>query len=117
MLRSVLKRPWLKRFAHGSPVVALLLAADMSVLAVRHLARLSGAQQRRLLALVFLSRGRPSVLSASERRELSALLLALEPRLFIGSAIRRLSPMPVPRRLLYGPRGSAARIAAAQRRR
>jgi hypothetical protein len=80
-----------------------------------HLAKLDGAQRRRLLALVRQARGRPSSLSEAERQELSALLATLEPRLFIGSTVKRLSPVPVPKRLLYGPRRNAARTAASRR--
>jgi hypothetical protein len=82
-------------------------------MAGRHMARLDGAQRRRLLTLLRKSGGRPASLSEGEREELAGLLASLEPRLFIGSALRRLSPMPIPKRLLYGPRGSSARKAAA----
>lgn len=116
VLRLVLKRSWLKRLTRGFPVLGLLLAAEVALMARGHLAKLDGAQRRRLLALVRQARGRPSSLGEAERQELGALLATLEARLFIGSAVRRLSPMPMPKRLLYGPRGSAARTAAARRR-
>lgn len=116
VLRLVLKRSWVKRFAHGFPVVGLFLAAEVGLMARGHFAKLNGAQRRRLLALVRQTRGRPSSLSEAERQELSVLLATLEPRLFIGSAVTRLSPVPMPKRLLYGARGSAARTAAARRR-
>jgi hypothetical protein len=115
VLRFVLKRSWLKRFVHGFPVVGLLLAAEVGLMARGHFAKLNGAQRRRLVALVRHARGRPSSLGEAECQELRALLATLEPRLFIGSAVRRLSPVPMPKRLLYGPRGSAARTAAARR--
>jgi hypothetical protein len=115
VLRFVLKRSWVKRLAHGFPVVGLLLAAEIALMAKGHFAKLSGAQRRRLLALVRQTRGRPSSLSEAERQELGALLATLEPRLLIGSTVTRLSPVPMPKRLLYGPRGSAARTAAARR--
>ncbi len=38
---------------------------------------------------------------------IGALVAKLEPRLFVGSAADRLSPMPVPKRLLYGSRRKA----------
>lgn len=78
------------------------------------MARLDGAQRRRLLALARKSGGRPGSLSEKEREELAALLADLEPRLFLGSTLRRLSPMPLPKRLLYGPRGSRTRKAASE---
>jgi len=116
LLRFVLKRSWIKRLAHGFPVIGLLLAAEVALMARGHAAKLNGAQRRRLLALVREAKGRPSSLSEAERQELGDLLTSLEPRLFIGSAVRRLSPVPMPKRLLYGPRGSVARTAAARRR-
>jgi hypothetical protein len=112
----LLRRAWLKRLAPGTPVGGLLLTADVALLAGRHVNRLDGAQRRRLVALARQARGRPGSLDEAERQELMALLAALEPRLFVGSALRRLSPLPLPKRLLYGARGSSARRAAAARR-
>ena len=114
MLRLVIKGAPIKRFANGFPIVGVLLAVEIAAMAWAHLAKLNGAQRRRLLALLWQSRGRPSYLSDTERGELAALVAAVEPRLFVGSTARRLSPLPVPKRVLYGPRGSSARKAAAQ---
>ena len=111
MLRTLARSRWVRRVSHGVPVARLLLVADVAMVAGRHLGRLDGAQRRRLLTLLARSRGRPSTLTAPERRELLYLLARLEPRLFLGTAVRRLSPVPVPKRLLYGPRGSPARAA------
>jgi hypothetical protein len=47
----VLKRSWVKRLAHGFPVVGILLAAEVALMARGHAAKLNGAQRRRLLAL------------------------------------------------------------------
>ena len=116
MLHLVLKAAPLRRFTKGFPIVGVLLAAEIGAMAWTHLAMLNGAQRRRLLALLGQARGRPGLLSDSEREELTALIATLQPRLFLGSATRRLSPLPVPKRVLYGPRGSLARSAAAQRR-
>jgi hypothetical protein len=116
MLRLLGRGAPLKRLSNGFPVVGALLAAEIAAMAWTHFARLNGAQRRRLLALLWQTRGRPRSLAHSEREELRALVATLEPRLFLGSAARRLSPVPVPKRLLYGPRGSAARTAAAQPR-
>jgi hypothetical protein len=55
--------------------------------------------------------GRPRSLTTPERRELQWLFARLEPRLFLGTALGRLSPVPLPKRLLYGRRGSVARAA------
>jgi hypothetical protein len=113
MLRFLTKAGPLKRLTHGIPIGAIFLAGQVAAIAWAHLAKLDGAQRRRLLALVAQSRGRPGSLSKSEREELAALFSILEPRLFLGSATKRLSPVPVPKRLLYGSRGSSARTAAA----
>jgi hypothetical protein len=112
IVRFLARHTPLKRLANSSPLVWALLAANIATMAGTHLAKLSDAQRRRLLALLWQARGRAGSLSDSERDELASLVALLEPRLFLGSATKRLSPVPVPKRLLYGPRGSAARTAA-----
>jgi hypothetical protein len=107
MLRFLLKRGPVKRLLRGVPVVALLSAAEVAMIAREHVAKLDSTERRRLLALVAHARGRPGSLSETERDELGALVAKLEPRLFVGSAADRLSPMPVPKRLLYGSRRKA----------
>ncbi len=102
------------RFVTAFPVMKTLLAAEIAAMAWAHLGKLSGAQRRRALTLLVQSRGRPGSLSDAERSELAALLASLEPRLFAGSVARRLSPLPVPKRVLYGPRGAPARKAVAE---
>jgi hypothetical protein len=84
------------------PVVKLLSAAEIALLAHDHLARLTPAERRRLIALVRAGRGRRARLTESERAELETLLVKLAPRMFMGTAVDRLSPVPLPRRLLYG---------------
>lgn len=116
MVRLLLKVVPLKRLAGGFPIMRVLLGAEVAAMAWTHFALLDRAQRRRLLALLRRTHGRPGSLSDTEREELGALIAALEPRLFLGSATRRLSPVPVPKRVLYGPRGSSARDAAARRR-
>jgi hypothetical protein len=86
------------------PVVKLLSAAELALLARDHVARLSPPERRRLVALVRVGRGRPSRLTGAERDELERLLAKLEPRLLMGEAINRLSPVPLPRRLVFGPK-------------
>ncbi len=114
MLRFLLKHAP-KRLTRGVPVLALLSAAEVALLAKAHLSKLDGAERRRLLALVAKGRGRPSSLDAAEREELAALVAKLEPRRFVGSAADRLSPVPVPKRLLYGGSRPAADGAADKR--
>lgn len=94
------KVPGLRRV----PVVRLLSAAEVAVLARDHLQRLSPAERRRLLHLVRVGRGRRARLTDRERDELEALVAKLEARRFVGDAVDKLSPVPLPHRLLYGPK-------------
>lgn len=86
------------------PVVKLLAAAELALLARDHLARLSSPERRRLVTLVRVGRGRRSRLTDAERDELEGLLIKLQPRLLVGEAINRMSPLPLPRRLVFGPK-------------
>jgi hypothetical protein len=112
MLVRLLRRSALKRAGRFVPLAQLALAAELALLAGRHIGRLNRAQRHRLVALVRRAHGRPSSLAVAERRELEELVSMLEPRVFVGSAVRRVSPVPVPKRLLYGAKGSAARESA-----
>jgi hypothetical protein len=82
----------------------VLVAGEVAVMLGKHLALLDARERRRLLALLAAGARRRGALRASERVELMALVAKLEPRLLFGSAARRLSPVPLPRRLLYGRR-------------
>ena len=115
MLRPLLRSRWVTRVSHGVPVARVLLLAQVAILAGQHLGKLDASQRRRLWTLLIRARGRPRSLSAAERRELLSLLARLEPRLLFGAAVRRVSPVPLPKRMLYGRRGSAARAALARR--
>lgn len=111
----MLSSRWLRRLGHGVPLARLLLVAEVALIARGHLLRLDRVQRRRLLGLLVRARGRPGSLNVRERAELAMLLARLEPRLFFGTALRRLSPVPLPKRLLYGPRKGAARAALVAR--
>ena len=111
MLRLLLRSPWVKRVSRGVPIARVLLAAEVALMAGRHLGRLDRKERRRLLTLLVTARGRPRSLTVAQRAELNVLVARLAPRLFLGTALRRLSPVPLPKRLLYGRRGSAARAA------
>jgi len=93
-----------RRIGKGVPAARLLLIGEIALQAGRHLARLDADERRRLLALVAQGVRRRGALSARERIELAALVAKLEPRAFVGFAVRRVSPVPVPRRLLEGRR-------------
>jgi hypothetical protein len=87
------------------PVVVLLSAAEVAILAREHYRRLTPAERRRLVALIKVGRGRTGRLTERERIELERLVAKLEPRQLLGDAAERLSPVPIPHRLLHGRRG------------
>jgi hypothetical protein len=103
--RTVERVPGFRRI----PVVKLLSAGEIALLAREPLMRLTPAERRRLVVLVRVGRGRRSRLTESERDELEALLAKVQPRLLVGEAVDRLSPVPLPRRLVYGPRRDGRR--------
>jgi hypothetical protein len=100
MLRTALRHalpkaaariPGLRRL----PVVNLLAIGELALVARRHLQDLNPAERRRLATLV--RRGRR--LSPAERDELRGLIAKLDLRGLAGSAVDRLSPIPLPKRL------------------
>jgi hypothetical protein len=99
--RAAKRVPGLRRV----PLLKLLAAAEVALLARDHLAYLTPAERRRLVSLVRIGRGRLSRLGDREREELEELPIKLGPRQLLGEAADRLSPVPLPRRLLYGRRG------------
>jgi hypothetical protein len=109
VLGLVLRSRWVTRLSRGIPVARLLALGEIALMARRHVAMLDRTDRRRLIALLARARVRPGRLTAGERAELAGLIARLQPRQFVGSAVRRLSPVPLPKRLLYGPRGGAAR--------
>jgi hypothetical protein len=102
MLRTLLTRTPVKRLVRGVPVMRLLAAAEVAVLAKQHLELLDAEQRRRLIELVRKAHGRPSSLSEAERRELGELVAALEPRRLAADAAGRVSPVPLPASWLRG---------------
>jgi hypothetical protein len=100
------------------PVLKLISIAEVGLLARDHLMRLTPAERRRLLELVRYARGRPSTLRSAERDELAELVAKLEPRLLAGQAADRISPVPLPKRVVRGPKrpGGHRRPGAAPRR-
>lgn len=92
--------------ARRLPVLKLLAAGELALIARDHLRRLTPAERRRLATLVRVGRGRRSRLTAAEQSELSGLLDKLEARRLAGETVDRLSPVPLPKRVLYGPRAS-----------
>jgi len=88
------------------PVLKLLAIAEVGMLARDHLVALTPVERHRLFHLIRLAHGRPSSLSDAERTEFAELVAKFEPRLLAGVAADKLSPVPLPKRLLRGPRKS-----------
>jgi hypothetical protein len=101
LARGATRVPGLRRL----PVMKLLAIAEVAVLARDHVSLLEPAERRRLLELVRKGRGRSRNLSADEREELAALVAKAEPRRFAGLAADKLSPIPLPRRIVEGRSG------------
>jgi hypothetical protein len=86
------------------PIFKVLAVGEIALLARSHIRRLEPAERRRFVELLRKGRGRSSRLAPDERDELQRLVAKAEPRLFAGMAADRLSPVPLPRRLVHGPR-------------
>ena len=84
------------------PVVELLAIGEIALVARNHVAKLEPAERRRLVELLRAGHGRPRNLSAGDREELAGLVAKAEPRLFAGSVADKLSPFPLPRRIIEG---------------
>ena len=80
----------------------MLADLELSAGARPILTEISPAERRRLLVLVRTGRGRRSRLTPGQRGELESILFKLAPRQLMGDAVDRLSPLHLPRRLLYG---------------
>jgi hypothetical protein len=100
ILHGASRVPGLKRL----PVVKVLAIAEIALLARDHYVRLQPDERHRLVELVRKGRGRPSALDPDEREELAQLVARLEPRQFAGLVADKLSPVPLPARLVRGPR-------------
>ena len=98
IVRGATRVPGLRRL----PVVKLVAVAEIVLLAHDHYVKLEPAERRRLVALVRKGRGRPSALAPEEREELVGLVARLEPRQFAGLVADRLSPVPLPNRVVRG---------------
>lgn len=77
------------------PVARLVAVAEIVVLAREHFNKLEPHERRRLVELVRHGRGRPTNLSAKERRELGSLLAKVEPRAFVQSAAARVTGVTI----------------------
>ncbi|MDQ6834706.1 MAG: hypothetical protein M3016_00795 [Actinomycetota bacterium] len=98
LIRAVDHVPGLRRI----PAVRLLAIAELGLIARDHLLRLTPEERRRLITLVRHGHGRPSHLTTVEREELAVLVAKLEPRRLVGETAERLSPVPLPKRMVRG---------------
>ena len=97
--RVVSRLPLVKRL----PVFRLLAIAEIALLAKDHMGRLEPAERRRLVELVRTGRGRARNLQPAEREELAKLVARVDPRRFGWLAADKLSPVPLPKRLVEEP--------------
>ena len=97
--------PGLKRV----PIFKLLAIAEIAILANQHVLRLTPPERRRLLELVKTSRGRRGNLTRAEQTELADLLNKMEPRIFAGAALDKVSPVPLPKRFTHGSKSDRER--------
>ncbi len=98
LARAATRVPGVRRL----PVFRLLAIGEIALLARDHVSKLDPEERRRLLALVRKGKGRTRDLSVEERDELQRLVAKAEPRLFVGTAADKLSPVPLPRRFREG---------------
>lgn len=105
--RSAARLPGLRRL----PMFKLIALAEIALLARSHVARLEAPERRRFVDLLRKGRGRPDQLAEHEREELRTLVAKMEPRRFAGLAADKLSPVPLPRRVVHGSRRERDRAA------
>jgi hypothetical protein len=98
--RTVAKAPGLRRL----PVAKLLAVGEIAMLAREHFERLDADERREFLSLMARARGRRSNLSPDDRAHFAALIAKLNPRLFAGLVADKLSPVPLPKRVVRGSR-------------
>jgi hypothetical protein len=82
------------------PMVRLLAAAQVVMLARRHWLRLDPHERRRLFTLVRIAGGRRGRLTPGERLELARLIAKADPKLFAGLVVQKFSPVPFPKRMV-----------------
>jgi hypothetical protein len=95
LARGLGRLPGLRRL----PIFKLLAIAEIALLARDHLGRLTPVERRRLVELVRHGRG----MAPAQREELAKLVAKVEPRRFAGLVADKLSPVPLPKRLVEGP--------------
>jgi hypothetical protein len=93
----------------GLPVVRLLAAAEVLMLARQHVVRLEPAERRRFIELIREAHGRRRNLTPEQRDELADLVAKTAPRQFVVEAASKFSPVRIPDRFVQGKdrRGSS----------
>jgi hypothetical protein len=94
--RVLARAPGLKRL----PILRLLALADVVGLARTHAGKLTPAQRRRVVELA----RKGTAMTPKQRDELADLVKKAEPRLFAGEVANLVSPLPLPKRLVRGPK-------------
>ncbi len=89
------------------PLARLLAAARIVMLARQHWHKLEPSERRRMMSLVRQTHGRPRNLTTGEKLELARLIAKADPRLFAGLVAQRVSPVPLPGRVVRGRRRRA----------
>jgi hypothetical protein len=92
------------KLTHELPLAQLVAAGQIVLMARRHWHRLEPDERRRLVSLVRRAHGRSRNLPPRERAEMARLIHKADPRLFAGLLAQRFSPVPIPRRVLFGRR-------------
>jgi hypothetical protein len=90
--------------ARAIPMMRLVAAAQVVLLARRHWLRLEPHERRRLLTLVRVAGGRRGRLTPAERLELAGLVAKADPKLFAGLVVQKFSPVPFPKRMVRAKR-------------
>jgi hypothetical protein len=84
------------------PVVKLIMASQVVLIAREHIEKLEVRERRRIVELLRDAHGMPGNLSPAEQNELRALVAKAEPRLFAGLVADQISPVPLPDRVIRG---------------
>lgn len=101
LIRGAARVPGLRAI----PIVKVIVVGEIALLAHSHVTRLDRAERKRFLDLMRKGRWKHGQhLTGEEREELAALVAKAEPRLFAGLAASKISPFPLPRRLVHGKR-------------
>jgi hypothetical protein len=86
--------------ARAIPMVRLIAAAQVVMLARRHWLLLEPHERQRLFTLARVATVHRGGLTPAERLELVRLIAKADPKLFAGLVVRKFSPVPLPKRMV-----------------